>query len=266
MKTKLIALISDSTGNLGERMILALASQYPKKSFRYRVYSFVRENNDLSAIFNTMAPATTIVFHTVLRTELKNYIDQECSKRKIPQLDLTGPAMTFLEKTSGIKPSYKPDRLHELDSTYEKRISALTYTVEHDDGLGLNTLAEADIVLLGVSRTSKTPTSIFLANQGFMVANIPLVKGFDITSKKSILKTLKVVGLVIDPRKLQDIRLKRADAENIPGQNYIDLRSIHDELRAARSLYDELKCPIIDVSNRAIEETAALILKELRLR
>lgn len=174
--------------------------------------------------------------------------------------------MTFLESTTHLKPHQNLDSLHELNQEYDQRIAAINYTVEHDDGLSGPTLEKADIVLLGISRTSKTPTSIYLANKGYKVANIPIVQGSNLHERVKKYPQLRVVGLTIDPEKLTQVRKGRAKQENIPNSDYTNASSIEEEVKAALNFFLEIGCPIIDVTNHAVEETAALILKALELR
>ncbi len=262
---KHIALLSDSTGDLGERMIRALISQFPSGSFTFRVYRFIATLQDLKKILASLSKDRPTLFHTVIHPDFKKAILAFSKKHKLNGFDMTGKAMEFLEKSSGLKS--KPDlkNLHELNQEYERRIAALSFTVGHDDGLNPVTISEADIVLLGVSRTSKTPTSIYLANRGYKVANIPLVPGNVLPDTLKKILRRHVVGLTVDPEKLREIRLRRSQEEKIPVSDYSDLRKISQELSSAEQLFSELKCPVIDVTHRAVEETAALVLKLLDL-
>lgn len=260
-----IVLLSDSTGDLGERIIRALLSQFPPHSFAFRVMSFLTRN-DLTKIGPTLDRDKPILFHTVVHEEFKKDIHNAAEKYHLSDYDLTGEALHFLEHVSGLPTHPNLELLHELNPEYDKRIAALSFTVGHDDGMGASSITKADILLTGVSRTSKTPTSIYLANKGFKVANIPIIK--DIPLPELIQKNLKnrTIGLTIEAEKLQKIRLMRVQQEHIPGTRYFDLQKIREELLYAQNLYLEMRCPIIDVTHHAVEETAALILKTLRLR
>jgi hypothetical protein len=261
-----IVVLSDSTGELGERIVRALTSQFPKESFEFKVFSFIEKDRELDRIFRDIKSAKPIIFHTTIFKDMKMKIVALAKKNRLAVHDLTGGAMIFLEKASGLKSKIDPASLHELNQEYEERIRSLSFTVEHDDGLGESSWEEADIVLLGVSRTSKTPTSIFLANKGYKVANIPIVKEVPVYEKLKKHPRIRAVGLIIDPFKLREIRLKRAIEKKIPGSDYTGLRSIEEELKLSHNLFLELGCPIVDVTNHAIEETAALVLKALHLR
>ena len=263
---RLIVLLSDSTGDLGERFVRAFISQFPRDSFTFQVRSFVERNNDLETIFQGISGQNPIIFHTVMRPSSKKHIEEIARKKDLEAYDLTGGAMKFLEKASGLKSHPDPSTLHEINPEYEARIRALDFTVGHDDGLREEDLDEADIVLLGPSRTSKTPTSIYLAYKGYKVANIPLVPGTDVTPRLRRGPRLRLVGLTINPERLRGIRLQRAREEKLPGPAYIDPSSIEEEIRRSLSLYLELNCPVVDVTQHAVEETAALVLKALNLR
>ena len=261
-----LLLISDSTGDLAERFVRAVISQFPKGAFGFRVFSFVTDNAELEKRLAAFEPGTAIVFHTVVSTALKKRIAAVTRRRRFPSYDLTVGAMSFLMRSTGLTPTPDQTAVHELNPEYDQRIAALNFTVEHDDGTGASTRRDADILLLGVSRTSKTPTSIYLANKGFKVANVPLVHGIPVPDDVRRDGHRRIVGLTINPAKLQDIRLRRAETEKIPGERYTDLGAIREEIRDAARVYAELGCPVIDVTNHAVEEVAALILKALGLR
>lgn len=263
---KTIVLLSDSTGDLGERMIRALISQFPKDAFSFQVKSFVVKDGELEKIFNEIKSGRPIIFHTAISQQMKKEITKLAKKNKLHAHDLTGGAMDFLEQASGLQSHPNPSMLHELNKEYDQRIVALNFTVEHDDGLKRETVSQADIVLLGVSRVSKTPTSIYLANKGYKVANVPLVPGVTIEQLQKIRPRPKYVGLFVRPEKLREIRLRRAEAEKIPGEHYTSLALIEEEVKAGQNLFLELGCPMVDVTDRAVEETAALVLKALHLR
>ncbi len=261
-----IALLSDSTGNLGEYFVRALMSQFPKNAFRFRVYSFIKDSEELKLLFRELMPQNPIIFHTTVFGHMKESIRDLSKKNGCPEFDLTGGAMKFLEGAIQLQAHANLDALHELNQEYDQRIAAINYTVEHDDGLSGPTLEKADIVLMGISRTSKTPTSIYLANKGYKVANIPIVVGSAHHEMIKKYPRLRVVGLTIDPEKLIEVRQRRAEQENIPRSDYTNRSAIEEEIKTAMLFFLELGCPIINVTNHAVEETAALILKALEMR
>jgi hypothetical protein len=252
---------------LGERFVRGLISQFPGEPLPFRVFSFVREPEDLAKIFRTIAEERPVLFHSTLDKKMKREIARQAWGRRWPAYDITGGAMFFLEKALGRRSFENLSGFHGWTSTeYDKRIESVDFTVNHDDGLNPEHLAEADIVLIGVSRVSKTPTSVYLANKGYKVANIPLIKGLPLPEAAARACGSKMVGLTIQPEKLREIRLQRAQQDRIPGSDYADLGPIREELGWAHSWMLEWRCPIIDVTHLAVEETAALVLKALHLR
>ncbi len=238
----------------------------PKNGFNFRVFSFIQNKEDLLKAYAVVADQKPLLFHTALNPRMKTQIKQLAKRQGLHVYDLTGGAMKFLEEASGLRSSPNPAGLHELNKEYEQRIKSLDFTVSHDDGMNDDTLDEADIILLGVSRTSKTPTSIYLAYKGYKVANVPLVPALALPERALRRGRSRTVGLTIDPEKLREIRLRRAHEECIPGTDYASLVVIKREQEYADSLFLELDCPTVDVTNHAVEETAALVLKALHLR
>lgn len=194
----------------------------------------------------------------------KRMIQERCRKIGSPYCDLTGQFVEFLARESGIAP--KPDiaSLHETGGAYTQRISALEFTLAHDDGLGLETIDQSQVVLVGVSRTSKTPTSIYLAQQGYSVANVSLALGIEPPKELLALRN-GVVGLIISARQLEEIRTNRSAAWHLGDTNYSNPEHINDELAWCRRLFAQRGWPVLDVTDRAIEETAARIVDILRL-
>jgi regulator of PEP synthase PpsR (kinase-PPPase family) len=266
-KPRLLAVLSDSTGDMGERFMRGLISQFPGQPISFRVFSFVRAADDVEKIFRTIADERPVIFHSTIDKAMKREIRRRARAHRWPAYDITGGAMVFLEKALRRKSFEHFEGLHGwTDSEYDKRIESVDFTVSHDDGLNPEHLAQADIVLVGVSRVSKTPTSVYLANKGYKVANVPLVKGLALQEAVTRIRGLKIVGLTILPEKLRDIRLQRTRQFGMAGTDYTQLEAIREELNWAHSLMLELRCPTIDVTHLAVEETAALVLKSLHLR
>jgi regulator of PEP synthase PpsR (kinase-PPPase family) len=261
-----LIVLSDATGNLGEYFVRDVISQFPKQIFELKVFSFVDGVGGLSKVFGQLEGKQPILFHAILGDKEKKFIREHAIKKGWHEYDLMGPAIKFLEKASHQKACLNLKALHELNRDYDQRISAINFTVEHDDGLSKRTLEQADIVLMGVSRTSKTPTSIYLANRGYKVANVPIVVGTTFHEEIQKYPQLRVVGLTIDPEKLLRVRKVRCEQENIPNGSYLDESAIKEEIRQAYLFFLKIGCPIVDVTSRAVEETAAVILEELCLR
>jgi regulator of PEP synthase PpsR (kinase-PPPase family) len=197
--------------------------------------------------------------------EFKREIAAYCKRHKLPHCDLTGGVVEFLSAATGILPRNDLAALHRLDETYRRRIAALEYTISHDDGLGLATLADADVVLAGVSRTGKTPTSIYLAQQGYRVANVSLALEVPPPAQLLAVRGKKVVGLVINPQQLVMIRTRREANWGMPRTTYGDAAHVAREIAWARQLFARQGWPILDVTDQAIEETAAKVVDALGL-
>ena len=256
---RIVYVLSDSTGNLARHMLTAFLTQFPRDAFTLRFKNFIQTDAKVDAAFDEIRAAPALVVHAVIADNLKARIDAHCRALKLPACDLTGPFVDFLARESGISPDANHRRLHNVDATYQKRITALEFTLEHDDGLGLETLNEADIVLVGVSRTSKTPTSIYLAQQGYQVANVSLAQELEPPQQLLQIAPRKVVALVIDPQQLAEIRTRRQTGWRMATTSYNDPDHVKTEMAWARRLYGRQGWPILDVTDQAIEETAARI-------
>ena len=262
---QIIYVLSDSTGNLPRHMLTALLTQFPHDAFSVRSRNFLQTEAKLGEALDEITRTPGIVFHALVSDKAKRLVEQHCRKIKAPCCDLTGGFVEFLSKQSGIEPQQNPHRLHNLDEAYRQRIKALEFALEHDDGLGLDTLHEADIVLAGVSRTSKTPTSIYLAQQGFRVGNVSLALGLAPPKQLLSLPAGKVVGLVIDPNTLAEIRTRRQTEWGMSGTSYNNPDHVAQEILWSRRLFGQQGWPVLNVTDQAVEETAAKILHSLRL-
>jgi [pyruvate, water dikinase]-phosphate phosphotransferase / [pyruvate, water dikinase] kinase len=249
--------ISDSTGNLARHMLAAFVTQFPPDALVVRVEQFVRTADRLQEVLDKAREERAVVCHAVVAGDRKKTIVEYCQEHSLPCLDLTGPTVEFLARHTGLQPHADVDALHRLDHTYDRRIDALEFALNHDDALGLETLHQADIVLVGVSRTSKTPTSIYLAQQGYLVGNVSLAIGIDPPAQLLALPKHKVVALMIGAQQLAMIRARRQAAWHASRSSYDDPDHIERELTWARRLYAQRGWPIIDVTDQAIEETAA---------
>jgi regulator of PEP synthase PpsR (kinase-PPPase family) len=203
--------------------------------------------------------------HAVVSPKLKSEIERRCVQLGIPCTDLTGSAVLFLAKAAGLESESDPQRLHRVDGAYCGRINAMTFALEHDDGLGLDTIGDAEIVLAGVSRTGKTPTSMFLAMQGYRVANVSLAMCVAPPRELLAMDGSKVVGLVIEPKQLADIRTRRQAAWRMGQTGYNEPREVAREMAWCRDVFAKLRCKVLDVTDQAIEETAARIVDTLGL-
>ncbi|MCC7351145.1 MAG: kinase/pyrophosphorylase [Phycisphaerales bacterium] len=259
-----IYILSDSTGNLARHMLTAILTQFPESAFTLRLWTFLRTPEQIQQAMTEAAGERAIIFHAMVSADDKRLIADLSEQLGIPQCDLTGGFVEFLAGESGVKPTASLGRLHDTSHEYHHRIRSLEYTLDHDDGLGLETIHKADIILTGVSRTSKTPTSIYLAQQGYRVANVALAMGIDPPSQLLAMKE-KVVGLVIDPMQLSEIRTNRQTGWRMGNTSYNDPHAVTREVAWSRKLFISQGWPILDVTDQAIEETAARIVNLLRL-
>ena len=258
-------ILSDSTGNLARHMLTAFLTQFPPHAFEVRTKTFLQDQTRLSAALDEVQHKPGIVFHALVSADSKGLVVKRCREMGSPCCDLTGEFVSFLARETGLKPCEDHRLLHHVDEVYQRRIRAIEYTLEHDDGLGADTLHEADLVLVGVSRTSKTPTSIYLAQQGYKVANISLAMGSDPPRQLFELPPKKVVGLIIDPSHLVEIRSRRLSEWRMASTSYNDLDEVRREIAWSRQMFTDHNWPILNVTDQAIEETAAKILNVLGL-
>ena len=256
-----VTLISDSTGSLGDHVLQAVFTQFPPHSFTLTRINFVNNDEALRDCLEALKHARGIVVHATIYEQFKRRIEALCKTRKLPVYDLTGPIMDFITRGSGRKPEIRYARLHELGSTYFRRIEAIEFAIEHDDGGSLRTLHQADVVLTGVSRTTKTPTSMVLAVQGYRAANVPLVHGIDPPRELLHLNSERIVCLTLHPTYLVSIRERRMQDRLKHGDDYAEERSVQREILWARKLAEERGWALIDVTGLAVEETAARVIK-----
>ena len=259
-----IYLISDSTGETLDRIFLAIKAQFKNIEYKIHTYSFTRtENQILKILSNAEKSSNSIILYSIVDSSLAKYLANTSDDKGIPCFGVLGDLILSFSKLLNQKASHQPSGQHALNDEYYKRISAIQFTMNHDDGNLIKEISKSDIILLGVSRTSKTPTSIYLANKGFKTSNIPLV------NKNSIPQILKekpkmacVVGLNTEPERLVDIRKNRMNSlkEN-ENKSYTDLDKIRKEVEEAKNTFKKYKWPTIDVTRKSVEETAASIIK-----
>ena len=259
-----IYLISDSTGETLDRIFLALKAQFLNIEYKVHSYSFTRtENQILKILEDAEKNSNAIILYTIVDNNLAKYLANVSEDKKIPCFGVLGNLILNFSKILNQKATHEPSGQHILNEEYYDRIEAIQFTMNHDDGNLINEVQKSDIILVGVSRTSKTPTSIYLANKGFKTSNIPLV------NENSLPETLKknpkmtcVVGLSTEPERLADLRKNRMNSlketENI---QYTDLENIKKEVLEAKKTFQKYKWPLIDVTRKSVEETAASIIK-----
>ena len=259
-----IYLISDSTGETLDRIFLALKAQFKNFSYETNHYSFTRTENQVLKILETLDDIDkAIILYTIVDNDLSKFLNEEAKKKNIPCFGVLGDLIISFSKLLNQEASFKPSGQHALTDEYYKRIEAIQFTMNHDDGNLSDDLSKSDIILLGVSRTSKTPTSIYLANKGFKVSNIPLVNENSIPdSLKDKKNKFCIVGLTADADRLVEIRKNRLNSlKDNSSTNYINFEKISKEIELAKMTFQKYKWPIIDVSRKSVEETAASVIK-----
>ena len=259
-----IYLISDSTGETLERIFMALKAQFQKFDHNLFHYSFTRtENQILKILEEAKKKKEAIILYTIVDNKLAKFLSQEANKKNIPCFGVLGDLIINFSKLLNQKATNIPSGQHVLNEEYYKRIEAIQFTMNHDDGNSLLDVEKSDIILLGVSRTSKTPTSIYLANRGFKTSNIPLINENSIPEKlKENPKISCIVGLIAEPTRLHDVRKNRLTTikEN-ENTNYTKLETIQTELNDSKKTFKKYQWPVIDVTRKSVEETAASIIK-----
>jgi [pyruvate, water dikinase]-phosphate phosphotransferase / [pyruvate, water dikinase] kinase len=260
-----IYLVSDSTGNLPRHMLAAFLTQFPPGTFGVRARSFIDTPHKLDRVLADLGDAPGIVMHALVDRAMKRTAAERAAKLGLPACDLTGAFVEFLAAASGVSPSPSVRVLHDVNAAYRRRVKAVEFALEHDDGLGLDTLAGADVVLVGVSLTSESPTCMYLAQQGYQAGNVSLAIGIDPPAQLMALPKTKVAALVIDPRQLAEIRSRRQAAWHMTDTAYNRAASVGAEVTWSRRLFARGGWAMFDVTNQAIEETAARIVDRLGL-
>ena len=259
-----IYLISDSTGETLDRIFLAIKAQFNNFNYKIHPYSFSRTENQILKILNiAKKQKNSIILYTIVDSNLASFLGTESNKIKIPCFGILGDLIISFSKLLNQKATHLPSGQHELNAEYYDKIEALQFTMNHDDGHSINNIEKSDIILLGVSRTSKTPTSIYLANKGFRTSNIPLVNENSIPGLlKKKPKITCVVGLTIEPERLADVRKNRLNVlKEKESTDYTNLIKIKGEIEEAKKTFRKYQWPTIDMTRKSVEETAASIMK-----
>jgi [pyruvate, water dikinase]-phosphate phosphotransferase / [pyruvate, water dikinase] kinase len=261
-------LVSDATGETLTTVARAATAQYTKMSPVEHVYPLVRTQKQLDRALSEIEEAPGIVLYTLLEEDLVKRLEDHCRELSLPCLSILGPVLQLMRSYLGTETSHRVGAQHTLNADYFKRIDALNYTMLHDDGQHIDELEQADVVLVGVSRTSKTPTSIYLANRGIKTGNVPLVPGIVVAPQVERLARPLVVGLFASPERIVQIRQNRLLGlkSHHDDDQYIDRKAVAEEVMLSRRLCAKHNWPIIDVTRRSIEETAAAVLKLLAER
>lgn len=260
-------LVSDATGETLNAIAKATLAQFAKVEPIEHVHALIRSRRQLDRVFAQIDANPGLVLYTLMNPDLRDALRAHCERRGFPALAVLDPVLSVMAGYLGADLLNRPGGQHELDARYFDRIDALNFAMAHDDGQGLNELEKADVILVGISRTSKTPTCIYLANRGVKSANIPLVLDVPTPMQLDSIRRPLVVGLIAQPERIVQVRRNRLLALNEMGEtDYIDLDRVRAEAVYARRLYDARGWPVIDVTRRSIEETAAEIITLLTER
>ncbi|UTR10615.1 kinase/pyrophosphorylase [Evansella sp. LMS18] len=261
-----VFVVSDSVGETAQFVVQAAVSQFSGGAMDIRRHSYVEEAEDIEDVIQEAKYMNSIIAYTLVIPELKNYLDRRAKEEDITSVDLMSPLLNALSDKFQKKPKNEPGMVRKLDDAYFRKIEAIEFAVKYDDGRDPRGIKKADIVLIGVSRTSKTPLSMYLAHHRFKVANVPLVPEVAPPEELYEVPRKKCVGLIISPDKLNEIRKERLKALGLTAESsYARLDRILEELEHADKIMKRVGCPVIDVSNKAVEETANLILENFKM-
>ena len=266
--TLTLHLVSDSTGETLKAVSSAAAAQFSELEYQQKSYPMVRTVTQLERVFKNIKEEKGVVFCTLVEEEVREKLEQFCKKENILYLPVMENIVSVLEEYTGFEAINKPGGQHILNDDYFKRIEAINYTLEHDDGQGQLNLENADVIVVGVSRTSKTPTCIYLANQGIKAANYPLVPHVGISEELENVKNTQVVALITSAHTLVEIRRKRSIelGLNNTDNDYIDIHKVEEEITTAKRIFANKGWPVIDITRRSVEETASAIMNILSLK
>lgn len=262
-----VFLLSDATGETAEKTVRAALTQFREKAVRLKRFSNVRTKNQVYEALDEALKQRALVVYTIVNRELAQLVHRECDALGLSSIDLITSLIMRLSEFFGRSPRETPGLLHGVDEDYFRRIEAIEFTVKHDDGQEMRHLTKADIVLVGVSRTSKTPLSIYLAQWGWRVANVPLVPGIDPPAELFQVDSSRVAGLTIDGQRLMELRAARLrHLGQDPRAAYADYEQIEEELKFSRSFFRAHPWVVVNVSGKAVEETANEVLVKLKLK
>jgi [pyruvate, water dikinase]-phosphate phosphotransferase / [pyruvate, water dikinase] kinase len=260
-----VYVVSDSAGDTGELAVRAAAAQFHPLSVNIRRAAFIQTREGIDAILKAVQLENSIVLFTLVIPFLREYMVEQAGKIDLVAIDLLGPLIDNLERTLGLESRHEPGLNHVLNADYFRKVEAVEFAVRYDDARDVTGILKADIILVGVSRTSKTPLSMVLAHKTFKVANVPLVPELVPPKELYLASPKKVIGLTINPNSLNAIRKERLKALGLPDSApYATNERITKELAHARAVMEKIGCIVIDVSNKAVEETASLILEHFQ--
>ncbi|WP_273759074.1 pyruvate, water dikinase regulatory protein [Bartonella sp. ML70XJBT.G] len=256
-------MLSDATGETLISVGRAVASQYAMSQATEHIYPMIRNESQLKKALDEIQQEPGIVLYTIIDKKIKLLLKRRCEKMELPCIDILHPVLDAFQSYLGTPTNLRASAQHDLNADYFRRIEALDFTIEHDDGQCSNDLSNADVILVGISRTSKTPTSIYLANRGIKTANVPLIPGIDLPEALLEAKNALIIGLIASAERISHIRQNRHLGDNFAIESYTNRMSIAEELTYAKRICERFGWPIIDVTRRSIEETAAAVFELL---
>ena len=260
-----VYVVSDSVGETAEFVVKAAASQFASESLHIRKFPYIEDEGTLNEVIRAAADARAIIAYTIVIPHLRVYLEQKAAEEQVTAIDIMSPMVGALETYLHREPSCKPGLVRQLDEDYFRKVDAIEFAVKYDDGRDPRGILRADVILIGVSRTSKTPLSMYLANKRYKVANVPLVPEVAPPEELFLVPKERCIGLVINPDQLNMIRTERLKSLGLtPQANYASMERIKAELAYSRTILEKVGCPVLDVSNKAVEETANLIMSMLK--
>jgi regulator of PEP synthase PpsR (kinase-PPPase family) len=256
--------VSDSMGETSEQVAKAVIKQFDIANFEIKRVPYVNDTETIDNLIDKASKENSFIVFTIVVEELRNYIVEKAYKNNVSAVDVMTPVLIPLIKQLGLAPKREPGLLRKLDEKYFKKVEAIEFAVKYDDGKDTKGILLADIVLIGISRTSKTPLSMYLAHKNLKVANIPLVPEVSTPEELNLISSKKIVGLILDPEHMNKIRKERLKAMGLKDTaNYANVERIFAELEYSQQVMKKLNCKIIDTTNKAVEETANIILDHI---
>ncbi len=264
-KSLTIYVLSDSIGETGELLSRAALSQFNSGKYEVKRFPFITAEDQIMEMFEEAKNEQSVVVYTIVIESLRNFIISKGIELNIPTVDLMTPALDAIESVLGYEPKRESGLIRKLDENYFRKVEAVEFAVKYDDGKDFRGIKKSDVVLVGISRTSKTPLSMYLAHKNFKVANVPLVPEVSAPAELFQKDKRRIIGLVANPVKLNEIRQERLKALGLDDNaSYANLERINLELEYSKEIMEKLGCIVIDVSHKAIEETAAIVIEHMK--
>ena len=271
--TYTLDIIADSTGNLASHMVNAILTQFADLTVKKKFHLVDSAKDDLSPILKAVPKKNHMILHALVCPKAKETVDEFCEAKGIPHFDLTGSLVQFISDHTGAKAINEKTRLHRTEEGYFHRIRAMEFTAQHDDSRRIKTAGQGDIVILGLSRSSKSPTATFLGSMGYRVANISLAPEVGLPPEVKKVAKKKLVGLTMQPKRLHEIRNLRFEEfhgkiakEKLPELSYGDIKSVIHEVMWVEEVYADLGIPVINVTDLTVEQTASRVLRALSIK